>query len=282
MTHPNTDTHAVNDLGDGRKYWTQIPNIVLTLGLSPYALALYVHLKRTAGDRGRCWKATSTLSEETGMSAGAVSKAKVELEKCRPELESRSLIVIDTDNSRSGRPRHIITITDIWPENFKAQSSQAAPQNSPGELRTSSHEHQSSPGEAKKNPSEEKHSKKNHTHLRAADASAPAVVVGVQPQSKFSLEDSRRYAEHLHASGQGVTNPGGFARSIFKSGVEDAQITTWLASVDPERVRSGELEPTPRADTSKCPDCRGAGYYYPAEFDKGVKLCRHPRLTTAA
>jgi hypothetical protein len=44
------------DAGDLRKYRTEIPNLVLELGLSPYALALYVHLKRTAGQDGACYK----------------------------------------------------------------------------------------------------------------------------------------------------------------------------------------------------------------------------------
>jgi hypothetical protein len=122
----------------------------------------------------------------------------------------------------------------------------------------------------------------NHTHrqtsLRAA--SAPAVVVGAG--SRFSLEDCRRYANHLHASGQGVTNPGGFARSIHTTGAEDDQIAAWLAKVDPNRVKTGELKPPTRIDASRCPDCNGIGVIYPGGFDKGVAKCRHPRLMDAA
>jgi hypothetical protein len=114
-------------------------------------------------------------------------------------------------------------------------------------------------------------------HLRAAGA--PEVVV-VGEGSKFSLEDCRRYANHLHASAQGVTNPGGFARSIHKSGVEDSQIASWLAEVDPERVQSGELPAPTRIDASACPDCHGIGMYYPDPQNpsKGVAKCRHLRL----
>jgi len=117
-------------------------------------------------------------------------------------------------------------------------------------------------------------------HLRAAGA--PAVVVGAD--SKFSLEDCRKYADHLHSSGQGVTNPGGFARTIHKSGAEDSQIAAWLAEIDPERVRSGELPAPARMDASSCPDCEGRGWFYadPANSRKGVKKCRHPRLTQVA
>lgn len=133
-----------------------------------------------------------------------------------------------------------------------------------------------------KEQNSQKTQRTNHTHqqtgLRAVGA--PAVVVGAG--SKFSSEDCRRYADHLHASGQGVTNPGGFARSIFTTGTEDAAIEAWLASVEPERVESGELTPPPVLDKSKCPDCKGYGVTYPGGFDKGAKKCRHERLTAAA
>jgi hypothetical protein len=126
---------------------------------------------------------------------------------------------------------------------------------------------------------------KTHTtqnHLRAADAGATAVVVGVN--SKFSLKDCQRYADHLHASGQGVRNPGGFSRTIYMTGSEDAMIALWLAEVDPERVRAGELPAVPTIDTSACPDCQGKNFYYPDPQNpaKGVAKCRHPRLTKAA
>ena len=124
----------------------------------------------------------------------------------------------------------------------------------------------------------------NHTHqqtgLRAVGA--PAVVVG--EGSKFSLEDCRRYADNLHASGQGVNNPGGFARKIHQTGAEDPQIAAWLAKVDPERVRSGELAPPALVDVSACPDCEGRGMRYvdSQNYSKGVVRCKHPRLVSAA
>jgi hypothetical protein len=113
----------------------------------------------------------------------------------------------------------------------------------------------------------------NHTHkqteLRAVGA--PAVVVGAD--SKFSLEDCRRYANNLHASGQGVSNPGGFARSIHRSGAEDANIELFLHGTTPAQARA--------RDIAQCPDCEGstlrpvAG---PGDYSKGVMKCGHERL----
>lgn len=63
------------------------------------------------------------------------------------------------------------------------------------------------------------------TETRAADADAGAVV-GVA--SKFSLEECRAYANHLHLSGAGITNPGGYAKAIYRSGEDDDQIEAFL------------------------------------------------------
>jgi hypothetical protein len=59
-------------------------------------------------------------------------------------------------------------------------------------------------------------------------AAAPAARVGVC--SKFSLEECRAYADHLNHTGQGITNPGGYATAIYRSGEADGLIGRWLES----------------------------------------------------
>lgn len=88
---------------------------------------------------------------------------------------------------------------------------------------------------------------------------------GVSVGSKFSLEDCRRYAEHLQRTGEGINNPGGYATAIYRSGEFDAQIEAFL-------------NPPAPPDPSTCPDCGGSGYFYPEGLDKGVKICKHEKL----
>ena len=88
---------------------------------------------------------------------------------------------------------------------------------------------------------------------------------GVGIGSKFSLEECKRYAEHLQKTGQGINNPGGYATAIFRSGEFDAQI-------------EGFLSPQSSTDSSRCPDCEGTGYFYPEGVEKGVKICKHEKL----
>jgi hypothetical protein len=151
--------NRVREQNKDRAYRTEIPNLVFTLGLSPYELALYIHLKRTAGDDGECWKKTETLADETGMSMGMVSKAKEGLERPRAELNGKALIVIHREaNPHGGKPKHTITIVDIWPENvarFYAPISQGERATSYSEIAISPHENAISPGEIKKEPLEQ-------------------------------------------------------------------------------------------------------------------------------
>lgn len=95
-------------------------------------------------------------------------------------------------------------------------------------------------------------------------------IDGVRVGSKFTIEECRRYAEHLRSSGQGINNPGGYATTINRTGEADMLIESFL---HPEAV-----EPSLDLDTSKCPDCKGTGFYYPNGTEGGVARCKHEQL----
>lgn len=143
---------AINgrDAGGLKKYRTEIPNIVFTLGLDPYALALYCHLKRTAGaaDGGLCYKSTRTLAEETGMSIGKVSEARSELEQPRAELGGKPLIHVERPQER-GKAVEVVCM-DVWLENFQHFGPEGSC--SSGERRVHHTNTDCSSGEHKKEP----------------------------------------------------------------------------------------------------------------------------------
>lgn len=163
--------HSVADDGDPRKYYAAIPNIVLSLGLHPFELALYAYLKKVAGESGVCWKSRATIAKEIKMSAGMVSKCKDALAMPRPELNGKPLIVVSEQMQNGGNANHSITITDIWPENMaelerirleKARSQSdgvnvtRSPHDARGHTVTSTrspHDHKEEP--LKKNPEED-------------------------------------------------------------------------------------------------------------------------------
>lgn len=107
---------------------------------------------------------------------------------------------------------------------------------------------------------------KEHTlnkHTQTQDAEK---TVGVD--SAFSLEACRKYAEHLHKSGQGINNPGGYAKTIHRTGEADALIENFI---NPPAA-------TKPIDTSQCPDCKGLGWWYPEGQGSGVAKCKHDKL----
>jgi hypothetical protein len=92
-------------------------------------------------------------------------------------------------------------------------------------------------------------------------------AAGVRVGSRFTIEECRRYAEHLRSTGQGINNPGGYATTIHRTGEADELIGRFLNPTISTQV-----------DTSQCPDCKGSGFYYPNGPTGGVAKCKHEKL----
>ncbi len=91
---------------------------------------------------------------------------------------------------------------------------------------------------------------------------------GVRVSSRFTIEECRRYAEHLRSTGQGINNPGGYATTIHRTGEADVMIEAFL---NPAPARAS-------VDASQCPDCQGSGFWYPNGTSGGVAKCKHVNL----
>ena len=86
-------------------------------------------------------------------------------------------------------------------------------------------------------------------------------------KSRFGLEECRRFADHLRKTDQGITNPGGFAMAIHRTGEADTLIEAFLES---ERAQT---------ETRGCPDCEGRGFKVVERVGlEGVVKCKHDRL----
>jgi hypothetical protein len=106
---------------------------------------------------------------------------------------------------------------------------------------------------------------KNNKDLINTHTNTGAVGVG----SRFTIEDCRRYAQHLQSTGQGINNPGGYATTIHRTGEADELIEAFLNPTTSTQV-----------DASQCPDCKGSGFYYPNGPSGGVVKCKHEKLAT--
>ncbi|MDQ3134745.1 MAG: hypothetical protein M3Q76_08075, partial [Acidobacteriota bacterium] len=98
---------------------------------------------------------------------------------------------------------------------------------------------------------------------------------GVGVSSKFSLEECKQYASHLQSTGQGITNPGGYALTIYRSGEVDDFIEDFL-------TKQAQTSMSNVVDIGQCPDCRGTGFWYPKGTEMGVAKCKHERLTASS
>lgn len=96
-----------------RSHFAMIPHLVDDLGLTQKAYRLYGHLKRLAGEKGRCEEGVDAMARKCGMSKGSLIAAKRELEK-------HELIEIVRSKDRT-TPDEIV-ILDVWARNAEAFS----------------------------------------------------------------------------------------------------------------------------------------------------------------
>lgn len=148
-----TANYQLNDEGPERKYFSMIPHLIDDSGLSPYAVRLYLRLKRRTGEGGQCWETTANLASACRMSPATVSRAK-------RELRDTGLIRISRRDRDHGEfPGHTIEIVDVWVENSRRYSARFIQKQEaffPGEQERSRSEQERFTGENKEEPKEEK------------------------------------------------------------------------------------------------------------------------------
>jgi hypothetical protein len=227
--------------------------LIRELKLDVYEQSVLLKMYRES----RGWK-----SDECEISHAEIVRScnisKSQSQRTLAKLSARGLIV-NLGRSKSGPERNrfrvlpgvlVIPHKNIFREDISREGDDVSPENMVvGQ--------DIFPGDTNKNSNKE--SLNTHTQ--------PAVCVG----SQFSLEECKRFAEHLQKTGQGINNPGGYATAIFRSGEADAQIEAFLSAP----ATSAPF----KADD--CPDCSGSGYFYPEGVEKGVKICKHEKLKGA-
>lgn len=227
--------------------------LIRDLKLDVYEQSVLLKMYRES----RGWK-----SDECEISHAEIVRScnisKSQSQRTLAKLSARGLIV-NLGRSKSGPERNrfrvlpgvpVIPHKNIFREDISHEGDDISPENTVVGQDIFS-------GDTNKNSNKE--SLNTHTQ--------PVVGVG----SKFSLEECKRFAEHLQKTGQGINNPGGYATAIFRSGEADMQIDAFLnapAAAAPFKA-------------DDCPDCGGSGYYYPEGVDKGVKICKHEKLKGA-
>ena len=235
---------SYNDISD---------RLIPQLKLNPFEQAVLQRLYRLS----RGWK-----SEECEVGLGTLAKfcvmSKSQIQRSIGSLVEKGLIVNlgeSKKGAREGNRYHVLPGLSAIPSqtiprtSIPKQDTTVASQN----IEVS----QTIPGETT-NKNSNKDFKNTHTND------------GVRVGSKFTIEDCRKYAQHLQSSGQGINNPGGYATTIHRTGEADLLIAAFL---HPETPPSSSAP-----DVSQCPDCNGTGFYYPKGSEGGVAKCKHTSL----
>ncbi len=213
----------------------RLPNTVtdgLLRLLDTDAQAAYIQLYRLSHGNGKptCWISLPKLAERTNIK---MTSLKVAIKR----LEERGLIRKTNINLGYGKQQGI-------------EYSVASPDSQPFRDRLSRNGSQPDSDYIKENTLKDTHNTK----------------MGVRVSSRFALAECRRYAESLRADG--ITNPGGYATKIHRSGEADDLIVKFLTPVKSAKP----------IDASGCPDCHGTGFYEPGGAGKGVAKCKHENL----
>ena len=256
----NNDPNIIIENDLMRRGFTSIPNYIFGMQISSNAKLIYMALLSYAWTNQSCYPGLATLCRDVSLSDKTVTKAITELceaslleVKRRGQGKTNLYILKEFEAAESQNRRK--SDSRIGAQNRRNSDSGTGetPKLKPEKLRFS------------KEKRKEKDLEEKDT-LTSRHASRAGVGVG----SKFSLEVCRRYGEHLRKKGEGITNPGGYATAIYRTGEADALIEQFLNY----QLREAD-------DVSRCPDCRGLGFTYPQGVEKGmVAKCKHPRLKT--
>jgi hypothetical protein len=241
----DTPDYDINDkqpdtvvLEEGKREWfSQIPNLVCEMNLTPYEMTAYIYFKKIAGDHGACWKHSTRLAEDMRMSTGSLSKAKQGLVRkglivIQPITEPITIQGHELKPQGRGKPAHLIRIIDIWELNKQVFLGLI----SLPEINLSSHEIIISQGEIKKIPLKKNPSKKKR--ISAPEDGAPAPDETEPPPKQKKKQDAQP-ENSPQSQDSGDQNSNGSGASDFdriKAGV------VWASEgITPEQTEKNRL-----------------------------------------
>jgi hypothetical protein len=254
-----------------RRGFTSIPNYIFGLPISSNAKLIYMALLSYAWTNSSCYPGLAKLCTDVSLSDKPVTKAIEELSnasllevKRRGQGKTNLYIIKDFNftpvSQNSHRSR--IGVSPNQESAFLRIKNRMTSDSKNGNSPTLNSEKRRISNRIEKDTEEET---TEETHAHKSERANGGVSVG----SKFTLEECRRYAAHLHATGQGITNPGGYATTIYRSGEADPLIKSFLHPPTPDQ---------PSVEPNECPDCHGTGFWYPQGIERGVSKCKHERL----
>lgn len=106
------------DQSSNHHYRTELPNIIYEIGLDANEIALYSAIKRSAGDSGACTRSNTKLAKMAGMSSRTLQRILPRLLIINKILKKPLIIRSERINEDGDQDTNLITIIDIWPDNY--------------------------------------------------------------------------------------------------------------------------------------------------------------------
>ncbi len=98
---------------------TEIPNCVLECGLNPNQLAVYIEVKKVAGDQGSCFKSIDAIAESCVMSRSTVQRSLEILCKINPILGTPLIEKTSQTRTNGATSTNSYEVVDLWSLNMK-------------------------------------------------------------------------------------------------------------------------------------------------------------------
>lgn len=98
-------------------YRTETPNIIFKMGLSNSEIAVYLAIKRIAGDYGNCYCKRENLAKEANVSVRFLQMTVKKLLKIHPLIKKPLLKLFRRKNDDGSSNTNLYLIVDIWREN---------------------------------------------------------------------------------------------------------------------------------------------------------------------
>lgn len=158
------------DKSGDHKYFTIIPNYIVNHS-TPYEQAIYLYLKRIAGENGTCWSSAKEISKKLGCSRNTVAKYKDRLVK-------RGWIEIVGKRGKT-KPTDEYRIVDLWKLNTdhyskkESSTTEQSKDSSTSDKKVQPVNLESSTGGHKEEHSKKEHTKKNIPTAQGAEDQKP-------------------------------------------------------------------------------------------------------------
>lgn len=113
-----SEIHIIDECQD-HNYFSLIPNIIYSIGLSSNQIAIYGAIKMVTGEKRDCVMCLKKLAKYAGMSLSTFIRCYPSLSEINSVLKMPLIIISKRIHENGDQDTNSIKIVNIWPQNMK-------------------------------------------------------------------------------------------------------------------------------------------------------------------